>query len=460
MGDDRSTLIGVATGTPDGGVAIVRISGPRALPVAQTLVVGELPPARTLALRQLHNGEQALVAVMLGPRSFTGEDTVELQIHAGARNVLGCVEALLDAGGVLGAEAAGPGDFTRRAFERGRLSLDQAEGIAAIIGAQTQAALDQARRLVAGELGRAVDDVRARVGLLRAEIEANLDFPEDVDAADQARFAATLAQLELEVERWLAGFERGRRAREQARVVIAGPPNAGKSALFNALLGRKRALVSATAGTTRDYVEAELQLHQPGASGRALMLVDTAGLRTSEDHVEVAGVELGREQIAGADLIVWVEGADQPVHPEVEAELAAIVSSYAASRELGEEPPILYVENKADLGPRHRPRWQGTSAETGAGVAELGDRIAEQLGRGLAGDQWIGLARHRDRASEALGALADARAELAADAGLELVAFGLAVAERALGEITGHSGLGPVGEDLLDAIFSRFCIGK
>jgi tRNA modification GTPase len=228
-------------------------------------------------------------------------------------------------------------------------------------------------------------------------------------------------------------------------VVIAGPPNAGKSALFNALLGRRRALVSAEAGTTRDYVEAELAL-----GGRELSLIDTAGLRTSEDHIEVAGVELGREQIAGADVIVWVEGADQPVHLEVERELERVLAEAGAV-------PVIHVENKLDLGPR-RPGWLGVSAETGAGLERLRERLGEALA--LDGDQWIGLARHRDRASEALAALAEARTELEAAAGLELVAFALAVAQRALGEITGHTGLGPVGEEVLDAIFSRFCIGK
>ena len=440
---DTSTLVGVATGTPDGGVAIVRLSGPQAIELARALIDGQLPPARTLALRRLHHGEQALVAVMPGPRSFTGDDTVELQIHAGARNVADLVERSIE----LGAVSAGPGDFTRRAFENGRLSLDQAEGVAAVIGAQTQAALDQARRLVAGELGRAARAARDRVALLRVEIEANLDFPEDVDARDQARFASTAAALQAEVEAWLAGFERGRRARARARVVIAGPPNAGKSALFNALLGRRRALVSATAGTTRDYVEAELIL---GARAREINLVDTAGLRASGDSIEVAGVELGREQIAGADLIVWLEGADQPVHPEVERELATIVAGESAA-------PVIHVENKSDLGQR-RPSWLAVSAESGAGLERLRERIAEQLA--LDGEQWIGLARHRDRASEAVAALIEAQTELAAGSGLELVAFALAVAQRALGEITGHTGLGPVGDEVLATIFSRFCIGK
>ena len=249
-----------------------------------------------------------MVVVMPGPRSFTGEDVVELQIHAGVRNVEQVLEAVIAAGAI----AAGPGEFTRRAFDNGRLSLDRAEGIAALIGAQTQAALEQARRLVAGELGREVEAVRERVELLRVEIEANLDFPEDVEARDLARFETEASRLTAEVERWLAGFERSRSARAKARVVIAGPPNAGKSALFNALLGQRRALVSTEAGTTRDYVEAEFVLAR-----RELNLIDTAGLRDSDNIVEVAGVELGREQIAGADVILWVEGAEQQSYPDV-----------------------------------------------------------------------------------------------------------------------------------------------
>ena len=431
------TIVGVATGTPDGGVAIVRLSGPRAIEIAQGLAGAQLPSPRRVGLRTLE-GERALVVVMPGPRSFTGEDVVELQIHAGVRNVAALVEAALERGAV----AAGPGAFTRRAFENQRLSLDEAEGIAALIGARTQAALEQARRLVAGELGREVESLRARVELLRVEIEANLDFPEDVAAEDERRFVATAGQLRAEVETWLVGFERGRRARSRARVVIAGPPNAGKSALFNALLGRRRALVSPLAGTTRDYVEAELVL-----GGRELSLIDTAGLRASEDRIELAGVELGREQLAGADLIVWVEGADR-----VDVEGVDVEAEFEQLR-----APVLRVENKRDLGCR-RPQWLGASADTGAGLDELREAIADALQ--LEGDQWIGLARHRDRARETREALAEAEAQLRGELGLELVALSLAIAWRALGEIRGRTDLGPVGESVLGAIFSRFCIGK
>jgi tRNA modification GTPase len=434
----HDTIAGVATGTPDGGVAIIRISGPQANEVAAAVIRGgALPEPRVASVRQLALGEHAVVVVMPGPRSFTGEDVVELQIHAGVRNVAQVLEAVLEAGAV----AAGPGEFTRRAFDNGRLSLDRAEGIAALIGAQTQAALEQARRLVAGELGREVEAVRERVERLRIEVEANLDFPEDVDSRDMARFESEAAYLGAEVERWLAGFERGRSARTKARVVIAGPPNAGKSALFNALLGQRRALVSAEAGTTRDYVEAELVL-----AGRELNLIDTAGLRDSDNLVEVAGVELGREQIAGADVIVWVEGAEQALHPDVEMELAEAGGA-----------AIVWAENKRDLGPR-REGWLSVSAEQGQGLDELQQAIRDALRTD--DEQWIGLARHRDRAREARDALVEAGVLLQTSAGLELVALSLAVASRSLGEITGRTQLGAVGEDVLRAIFSSFCIGK
>lgn len=440
----RSTLVGIATGTPDGGVAIVRLSGPAARSIAETLV-GSLPEPRVLGLRPLAGeaearagrpAETVLVAWMPGPRSFTGEDVVELHVHAGERNVASVVEQVLAAGAL----AAGPGDFSRRAFEHGRLSLDQVEGIAALIGARTQAALDQAKRLLAGELGRDVEHVREAVERLRIELEANLDFPEDVSSTDEARWAGECERLHAAVDHWLGRFEAGRRARSKPRVVLAGPPNAGKSALFNALIGRRRALVSEQAGTTRDFVEAELTI-----AGRELIVVDTAGLRTSDDALEQAGVELGREQLAGAELVLWIEGADQPSQPQWQHEREAITTAR------------IELENKADLG-RTRPTWLGVSAIDPDTLEPLRAAILHALGD--VGEGWIGLARHRERASEALLALEEARDQLRAGAGLELVAFALAQAQRRIGEITGHTGLGPVGAEVLDAIFSRFCIGK
>lgn len=432
--DSDSTIVGVATGTPDGGVAIVRLSGPEARSIVERLI-GTLPAPRLLARRRVHDSsdgsaDDALVVWMPGPRSFTGEDVVELHVHAGARNVGRIVAALQE----RGARAAGPGEFTRRAFEHGRLSLEQAEGIAALIAARTSAAIDQARRLVAGELGREVEALRSAVGDLRAEIEANLDFPEDVAEGDVRRWREELVRHEATARAWLGSFAAGQRARERARVVIAGAPNAGKSALFNALLGRSRAIVSPTPGTTRDYVEAELEI-----DGLEVVLVDTAGLRHApSDSIEHEGIGRSREQIAGAELVVWLEPAD------------------AAT---GDAPPSgLRVESKRDLGCR-RPDWLGVSAQTGEGLAALRAEIAGLI-RGDESAPWIGLARHRDRAFDAASAMASANSLLETAAPLELVAFELGVAERQLAEITGRDALGPIGEDVLARIFSQFCIGK
>jgi tRNA modification GTPase len=438
----RTTLVGIATGTPDGGVAIVRLSGPDALAIVRRLGV-EPGASRSLVQRPLRLGdagdrtpvEQALVVAMPGPHSFTGEDVVELHVHAGRRNVEQVVRACLGAGAV----AAGPGDFTRRAFEHGRLTLEQAEGIAAIIAAQTDVALAQARRLAAGELGREVDELVAALVDLRAEIEAQLDFPEDVEPGDVARWSDAIAVYSGVLARWVLRFAAGQRARARPRVVLAGPPNAGKSSLFNALLGHQRTIVAAAPGTTRDYVEAEL-----GIGRHECVMVDTAGLRDIGDAIERAGIERSLEQIEGADVVVWLEPADG---------------------EDVEHPPLVGVaverlESKRDRGCR-RPAWHGVTLagpRAGAGVPQLRARLQVHFDAAIEGG-WIGLARHRDRAEHAAHELDRARLQLGLGA-LELVAFHLAAAHDRLAEIRGRSALGPVGEEVLARVFERFCIGK
>ncbi len=401
------------------------------------LGVSQPPAPRRLVRRALGlaNGqhEDGLVAWMPGPHSFTGEDVLELHVHGGERNVRAVVEACLRAG----ATAAGAGDFSRRAFELGALSLDQAEGIAAVIGAQTDEALAQARRLAAGELGRGVEQLREAVIGLRTEVEANLDFPEDVDEGHVLRWRAEVADILGQLGRWLAGFEAGRRGRERARFVLAGPPNAGKSSLFNALLGRRRALVADLPGTTRDYVEAEYGVGPHGA-----WLIDTAGLRADAGAVEAAGIEMSREQVAQADLVLWVEASDaEPVERP----------DFGAS--------VVEVETKRDLGVRRRG---AIGVELGAAPAGVED-VEAALRAWFSRDQdraWIGLARHRDRAAEALEALGRAGELMAEDAALEIIAFELGVTEARLAAITGRTQLGPVGDEILTRIFSTFCIGK
>ena len=271
------------------------------------------------------------------------------------------------------------------------------------------------------------------------ELEAHLDFPEDASEAEQSRWREELARIGVSLDRWLATFEAGRRARERARFVLGGPPNAGKSSLFNALLGRDRALVAQRPGTTRDYVEAELDLGPHGC-----VLVDTAGLRETADDVEGAGVDLSREQLAGADLIIWVEASDAPPSGDGLGEVS------------GE---ILRVESKRDLGTR-RADWIGVAVSNGSSIDALRERLESWFAR-EGEEAWIGLARHRDCAREARAAIEEARVSLLdSDEGLELVAFHLAVAQARLDEVRGRSSLGPVGEEILAGIFSRFCIGK
>lgn len=465
--EQAPTIVAVATGTPDGGVAVLRISGPEAFSIAAACVRGSVPGDRVLRRRPIGppRGELAdaegddapledgLVVGMPGPASFTGEDVVELHVHAGRRNV----EQLLGWLVAAGAAPAEAGAFTRRAFERGRLSLDQAEGIAALIGARTDAALAHARRLVAGELRREVVAVRDALHEVRLDLEGAIGFPDDVEEGEARAWAQRVRALGEQVDDWLSRFDAGRRARSRARVVLAGPPNAGKSALFNALVGRRRALVAEVAGTTRDYIEAELEF-----GPREATLVDTAGLRSTADSIEAAGVALTRDQVEGADLVMWVEAADAG-DAEFGAASGAPHRGIGRLTELldgsGEDAAVLCVESKRDLGTR-RESWVGVSVEDAASVASLRSEIASRLGA-EAEDGWIGLARHRDRASEARAALREAAQEL--DGGLErleIAALPLMEAEARLEEILGSHRLGAVGEDVLRDIFSRFCIGK
>lgn len=435
----KSTIVGVATGTPDGGVAVVRISGPEARRIVEAMA-GSVPEPRRASRRRIETADgghdDGLVVFMPGPGSFTGEDVAELHVHAGHRNVRAVVERCLEAGAV----AAGPGDFSRRAFEAGRMTLDQAEGIAAVIAARTDEALRQARRLAGGEVGREVEALRSAVLDLQAEIEANLDFPEDVDPGDVKRWRGEVTTLVRTVGGWLDRFEAARRAREEARVVLAGPPNAGKSSLFNALLQQPRAIVADVPGTTRDYVEARLEVGRFSA-----VIVDTAGIRTSEDAIETEGVLRSAAQVAQADVVLWLEAAD---------------SAPCGREGMGSAAHVIEIETKRDLGMR-RPDWLGIRVVEGAvdGLDGLRAALAEWFeAEGSA--TWVGLARHRDRARDAWHGLERARAGLQAGQELELVAFELGAAEQRLGEITGRSRLGPLGRDLQDRIFAKFCIGK
>ncbi len=433
-------VFALASGAGRAAVAVMRLSGTGAADVVRRLA-GSLPAPREAALRRLRHpdtGEtldRALALWFPGPRSYTGEDCAELHLHGGPAVVAGVAEALVAAG----ARPAEPGEFTRRAFVHGKLDLTAAEGIADLIAAETAAQRRQALRQAEGGLASLYGGWAERLTKLLASQEAFIEFetedlPPDLDAA----VGRDAAALRAEMEAHLADGGRGERLREGLVVAILGAPNAGKSSLLNALVGRDAAIVSARAGTTRDVVEARLDL-----GGVPATLADTAGLREASDEIEAEGVRRALLRAEAADLRLLVFAADRPP----DADTLALVA-----------PGALVVANKADLAPV--PAAIGgaapipVSARTGQGVAALRDRLAAAAADLARPDTATPLTRSRHRAAllEAVARLA----ELEAAELPELRAECLRAAVSALGRITGRVGI----EAVLDAVFGEFCIGK
>lgn len=443
--EEKDCIVGVATGTPDGGVAVIRLSGGRCSDVGASLL-GPLPVPRVASLRRIvgQSGDaldDGLVLWMPGPASFTGEDVLELHIHAGHENVRQVLAACVNAG----ARPALAGEFSRRAFARGKMSLEQAEALPSLLGAQSEAELGRARRLLRGELGERVDAMSRELFTLRVEIEAHLDFPEDLSGEASERWAQHLRSQLSRLRGWLSSHRSQEDRGGRFRVALAGPPNAGKSSLFNALLQRQRSIVSQVAGTTRDFVEAPLRW-----SGLALDLVDTAGLRDDAGPVESAGIEMGCGEIEQADLVIWMQAApsQSPTLPEI----------------LEGRSSLILVASKCDVA-KVPEGWFGVSVRPGfeASVDVLRMRIEGWMRESaLEVDQdWVGLARHAACVSAATDEIDAALVQLdQPEPALEIVAFHLGSAGRSLGEIRGRDEFNPVGEEVLHAIFSSFCIGK
>ncbi|MBO4620234.1 MAG: tRNA uridine-5-carboxymethylaminomethyl(34) synthesis GTPase MnmE [Victivallales bacterium] len=439
------TICALATAV-GGALAVIRLSGPLALDTARKLWRGhgtlDKTHARRMMLGALHdeNGrsiDQSCLAVYFpGPDSYTGEDVVELHGHGGALPMRRALEALLR----LGLRTALPGEFTRRAFLNGKLDLTQAEAVAEVISAESDAALALANRQLAGELGTAVEELRTRTQALLAEVESHLDFPdEELDWQSPEWLARETAELQLRLRALAATRREGEVLREGVSLVIAGAPNVGKSSLLNRLLGRDRAIVSATPGTTRDTVEAELVVH-----GIPLHLVDTAGIRESKDAIETDGMARARNAVASADLVLWLT--------------EAVGENVLPWPEWAHRGAVLQVENKCDLGTSTSTGdIIRISAKTGEGLDILADAIEEAIlgQRGLATGTLAVSARHAALLVDACTRLTEATPLLAAQE-WELAAIPLRGALNALGEITGQT----AAPDLLDTIFHRFCIGK
>lgn len=457
-------IAGIATPPGRGGVGIVRMSGPGADRVAKRFFRASSPGFVDFKPRCLHHGtvldasgqalDEGLVVFMPGPNSFTGEDVVEFQMHGSPVLLDALMRALTSPGpeSVAPAEVreAAPGEFTRRAFLNGRIDLAQAEAVAEIVNAESLAAARIAENTLRGAVSGRVSALsetlkEARLGLMLA-----VDFPEDeVETLDETGVRAALLAVRAGIAALIEAGDNLDPLIRGASVVLAGAPNVGKSSLFNALTGLDRALVAEVPGTTRDYIEAPLHL------GRArLTLVDTAGLREGGCAIERAGRDLARSRIAGADLVLLV--------------LDAADSNAPAPNTLGacleDAANVLYVLNKIDLAAQDAQTLPSglaalrVSARTGEGVAALKDRIAAMLFRETpnASDATGPNRRQRAALAEALFEVDAALDDLGHGAPADLLAARLDFAALRLGTVLGHD----APDDLLDAIFSRFCIGK
>jgi tRNA modification GTPase len=438
--NDHSTIFAPASGFGRAAVAVVRLSGPACAAVLLALA-GPLPPPRRLSLRSLRDPldgsvlDKALICWMPGPKTFSGEDMAELHLHGGAAVRSGVLRVLSSLPGCRAAEA---GAFTRRAVLNGRLDLTEAEGIADLIEAETEAQRRQALRQLDGALGRQVEAWREAGLTCLAAAEASLDFADEGDVDEAALDAALLgrvAGLRTEIAAALADGRRGERLRDGFTVVLAGAPNVGKSTLLNALSRRDAAIVSDRPGTTRDAIEVRLDL-----GGLPVLLVDTAGLRETADVVEAEGIARTRQRIAQADLVLLLADTG-------EAEASGFP-----------DVPVLRIRSKVDLSDTASAGSEdvGISARTGRGLDALLRLIQERAESALgSGDAVVTRERHRAALVRCLGHLD--RVLAAADGALpELISEDLRLAVRALGEISGRVGV----EDVLDRLFSSFCIGK
>jgi tRNA modification GTPase len=448
---DTDTIAALATAV-GGPIAIIRLSGPGAVTCAAALWRGhkslDQPPYRTLHLGQVATAEgtlddQVLAVFMPGPHSYTGDDVVELHCHGGALAARRVLLELLQ----CGCRHAAPGEFTQRAFLNGRLDLTQAEAVADLIAAQSTAALHLANRQLAGVLGRQVNALYDALAADLADLESRLDFPEeDLDWEAAAAVRERLEQTRASLEQLWASRHQGEVLRDGVRLVLAGPPNVGKSSLLNAILGRDRAIVTELPGTTRDTLEEWAHVRD-----LPLQLIDTAGLRDdSPDPIEQCGMARSRESLQTAHVVVWVFDATLPYAPQAWPELPTPAA-------------VLLVGNKRDLAdrlPAPPPLPAGAllvSALTGAGLEALFDAIERLVWtRPQAGDSAVAVsARHAALLAATLPALQDA-SERVGTQDWELAAVALRAALADLGRITGRT----ADPDLLHTIFARFCIGK
>ncbi|MEM9621703.1 MAG: tRNA uridine-5-carboxymethylaminomethyl(34) synthesis GTPase MnmE [Pseudomonadota bacterium] len=453
---DNDLIVAVATAPGQGGVGIVRLSGAGALQLGQTLTRRSLVARQAIYCQffdqQDHLIDEGLALWFPEQRSFTGEEVVELQAH-GSPVVL---QLLLDACRELGARLARPGEFSERAFLHGRMDLAQAEAVADLIAASSAAAARSAVRSLRGDFSRDVNVLADDLGGLRVLVEACIDFPEEeVEHLQSAGVAARVEVLLKALRALLQQCGQGRLMNEGVSVALLGAPNVGKSSLLNVLAGEEAAIVTDIPGTTRDLLKVDLVL-----DGVPVRLVDTAGLRVTEDVVEKLGVARAREQAQQADLIVLLLDAGQLEEVREEG-VATAVASTRQSLHVSDQVPLLAVLNKIDLlEPEQRnarsASYVGVSALHNQGIETLKRAILQQLGRDDTEVPYTARARHIAALESARTHLHEAADQLAQGHSSELIAEALRAAHMDLGEIVGTV----TPDDLLGRIFSEFCIGK
>ncbi|MGA2869755.1 MAG: tRNA uridine-5-carboxymethylaminomethyl(34) synthesis GTPase MnmE [Verrucomicrobiota bacterium] len=456
MPDD--TIAAIATPLGEGGLAVVRLSGQGALAVADKSFLpsgkNSLKPSaagsHTIQYGKIIGEgkviDEVLLAILRAPRTFTREDTVEISCHGGLLPAKLVLDTLLK----NGARLAEPGEFTRRAFLNGRIDLAQAEAVADLIHSRTELALSAANEQLAGKLSQRINQLRDDLMLTLAHVEAHIDFP-DEDIAPDTR-DKLLQRLENGIafmDELLRTANEGQILRRGIRAAILGRPNAGKSSLLNQLLGRDRAIVSPIAGTTRDTIEETANIR-----GLPVVFIDTAGLREARDEIEVEGIRRSRQSLVEAEFILHVLDASQPLTEADESYLA----EFAGKKRI-------LVRNKTDLPEKinlpQNPAVPVVSVccVNGQGIEKLKDTIKELVWTGEITAEMLQVtinSRHQDALNRARAMTRQATDALRAGATLELVAMDLRIAANAVGEIVGKT----TTEDLLDSIFSTFCIGK
>lgn len=457
------TIVAIATPPGEGGIGVLRLSGPKAPEVLGRIWRGSRPVS-SLVSHKLYLGkildpksgeelDEGLVVWMRAPHSYTAEEVVEIQAHGGPL----VLNKILNVFVGQGLRLAEPGEFTRRAYLNGKMDLLQAEAVGELIHAQSEAALKNARGQLAGRISGEVESLREKLLGLLARVEAAIDFPEeDIEILAAGETLAELASLAGTLEGWLKKFDLGRLLREGVRLALVGRPNVGKSSLLNRLMGEERAIVHHRPGTTRDVIEASLNI-----GGVLFQIFDTAGIRKGEAEVEVEGIKRSKKTLAQADLILWILDVSVPLTEEDRE-----IFMDRGSR-------VLVVANKGDLGVQvhHWPEawdqgkgllpgeWRLISAKTGEGVEELKEAILREVGLKNLGDKaeaYLNNTRHREALTRSLVSLARGQAALKEGMPPECVAADLREATLALEALLGKIS----AEDVLDKIFAEFCLGK